>query len=234
VKGAIWQRQLDHLKPELARATGRSESHPEFQALFNGLVKVTHSYDMRSEGASPIGHLRETLSRAINTTSKLQQLLSSIKTNEAEAIDEQYSLAFNEYAKKDLDQIDFSYEQQRSKASMRLYLMELRDCDEGRAGINIMLDNLLRALELQEMALPLSAKGKNRDIHPFKGELLELARIIDGLGWAVSIKKSSVYFRYCSFFLAQVTDSGTIDPTRQIAEAIKEFKLIAVDKNAID
>jgi len=222
---AFWEHSLAHLKPELSKALSRPEAHPEFQTLFLGLGRAAQ-YRGGQSASSTIGHLRETINRAISTTSKLQKLIDGLKTDEAEGIDQLYAVAFNEFATRDLDFMPPFIERRRSDPKMGSYLMELQDCDEGRAGITIMLENLARAMELQRDAMPQSGRGKNRDSHPHLGCLVKLAEVVDGLGWSITTKKSSVYYRYCAFFLSRVVGSDTADPTRQIAEAIRLFKLI--------
>jgi hypothetical protein len=233
---ASWRRSIDHLKPKFSLAMNRAESHPEFAALFGGLEQVTHLFDLKGHKPTPISDLRETLTRAISTTEKLQKLIASLNPDEAEAIDQDYFSAFSEYAKQDADSIRPSSARQRKEPHMRHYLEELRRCDEERAGINILMEILLNALVLRKVSLPAAGKGKRGSIHPYKYYLVEMAKIVNGLGRPVTSgnSKTTVYYKYCLFFLDHITDSRTSDPVRQIAEAAREFEEISASKKNID
>jgi hypothetical protein len=111
--------------------------------------------------------------------------------------------------------------------------MDLRGCDEGRAGINIFMDNLVRALEGQKKQLPTPARGKNKAEHPYLFSLVELAEVVDQCSGAgeVEARTGSIYYKYCAFFLEQIAKTPQINskgnltkPDAQIKRAVLEFE----------
>jgi hypothetical protein len=218
-------RNLDLLKPEFSKAMNREESHPEFAVLFDGLVKVTYKYDLVRHEQTPITELRETLERCIATTKKLRKLISSLGLDNARAIDLDFWSAFDIYAKEDL-----GFEEERNE--FRNCLKDLQRCDDECAGINVFMDNLLSALIFRNGALPKRGKGDRASNHPHIYYLVELAKIADSLGMTVS-SNNTIYYRYCQFFLTHVTRSKTVDISKQVNAAAREFKKLLASKKTM-
>jgi uncharacterized protein YjgD (DUF1641 family) len=232
MKGALWQRNLDHLKPELAKRLGISESHLDFNRLFVGLVQTTLQHDASQGKRTKRAELAVKLKDSIEHAKALRKILGSIP--EASAIDQRYFSAFREYAKKGADYIRPAFVRKRNDSNMSTYLMDLQGCDEDRAGVNIMLENLAHALEKQlaeEQKSTLLKKHENA--HPYLGSLVALAKTVSMCADAgkVEAKPDATYYKYCVFFLHQIAKvpqtnelGNPADYGAHIKRAVLEFQ----------
>jgi len=201
---AIWEVDLEHIRPELAVALSISESHPDMDRLMEGLSFLAHAPTTTLPSESKIK-----LTDAIEYAKKLSDVLSRLP--EVDEIDGHYYSAFRE--------LEGQYDE-----SVKQYLMDLQNGED--AGVIIFLKVLIAALEKQKSKLPSSAIGEGEKSHHNLYRLVYLAEVITKCdeNWRVSKKYTSIYYKYCKFYINRIANDPVDDPIRRIEKAVIEFK----------
>jgi len=230
-----WKRDLEHLKPDLMKWLGMTEGHQDFKRLFAGLEHVTLLHDLRDGEQTTRGELLSKLSDSVKHAKSLHKILDSIPN--AFAIDELYHIAFREYASRDADFILPAFERQRNDPKMPSYLINLRGCDEDRSGVAIMLESLVRALELQKAAVQKASKSdKHEKAHRHLYYLVELAKVVSQCVEDADISKNtpgSTYHKLCSFFLHHIAKVPEVNAEGNPANLVARINKAATSFNSL-